>query len=50
MWFLGIIQDKFQKGKINFESTLELLSKFDIPFDYVHVKYIFKVGKNGVIA
>ncbi|KAJ6659965.1 hypothetical protein lerEdw1_018162 [Lerista edwardsae] len=52
-WFLGIIQDKFQKGKINFESTLELLSKFDIPFDYVHVKYIFKASdplKSGTIT
>ncbi|XP_061496450.1 1-phosphatidylinositol 4,5-bisphosphate phosphodiesterase zeta-1-like [Rhineura floridana] len=41
-WFLNIVHDKFRKGKINFESTLELLTKFDIPFDYVHVKYIFK--------
>nr|XP_056702582.1 1-phosphatidylinositol 4,5-bisphosphate phosphodiesterase zeta-1-like [Euleptes europaea] len=43
-WFLSVIHDKFRKGKINFESTLELLAKFDIPFDSVHVKYIFKAS------
>ncbi|XP_077196226.1 1-phosphatidylinositol 4,5-bisphosphate phosphodiesterase zeta-1-like isoform X2 [Paroedura picta] len=43
-WFLSVIHDKFRKGRINFESTLELLTKFDIPFDYVHVKYIFKAS------
>ncbi|XP_054844573.1 1-phosphatidylinositol 4,5-bisphosphate phosphodiesterase zeta-1 [Eublepharis macularius] len=43
-WFLSVIHDKFRKGRINFESTLELLAKFDIPFDYVHVKYIFKAS------
>uniref|UniRef100_A0A8D2LK83 Phosphoinositide phospholipase C n=1 Tax=Varanus komodoensis TaxID=61221 RepID=A0A8D2LK83_VARKO len=35
------------------ESTLELLSKLDIPFDYVHVKYIFKASdslKSGTIT
>lgn len=42
-WFLSIIHDRFRKGKINLESTLELLNKFDIPFDYIHVKCIFKV-------
>uniref|UniRef100_A0A8D2LLF4 Phosphoinositide phospholipase C n=1 Tax=Varanus komodoensis TaxID=61221 RepID=A0A8D2LLF4_VARKO len=47
------IHDTFRKGKINFESTLELLSKLDIPFDYVHVKYIFKASdslKSGTIT
>uniref|UniRef100_A0A670XXN6 Phosphoinositide phospholipase C n=1 Tax=Pseudonaja textilis TaxID=8673 RepID=A0A670XXN6_PSETE len=29
---------------INLESTLELLNNFDIPFDYIHVKYIFKTS------
>ncbi|XP_015265075.1 PREDICTED: 1-phosphatidylinositol 4,5-bisphosphate phosphodiesterase zeta-1, partial [Gekko japonicus] len=52
-WFLSVIHDKFRKGRINFESTLELLTKFDIPFDYVHVKYIFKASdtlKTGHIS
>ncbi|XP_044308102.1 1-phosphatidylinositol 4,5-bisphosphate phosphodiesterase zeta-1, partial [Varanus komodoensis] len=50
---LSNIHDTFRKGKINFESTLELLSKLDIPFDYVHVKYIFKASdslKSGTIT
>ncbi|XP_025025020.1 1-phosphatidylinositol 4,5-bisphosphate phosphodiesterase zeta-1-like [Python bivittatus] len=52
-WFLSIIHDRFRKGKINLETTLELLNKFDIPFDYVHVKYIFKASdslKAGTIT
>uniref|UniRef100_A0A8D0BFU8 Phosphoinositide phospholipase C n=1 Tax=Salvator merianae TaxID=96440 RepID=A0A8D0BFU8_SALMN len=52
-WFLNIIHDRFRKGKINFENTLELLSKFDIPYDYVHVKHIFKASdslKAGTIT
>ncbi|XP_062990591.1 1-phosphatidylinositol 4,5-bisphosphate phosphodiesterase zeta-1 [Elgaria multicarinata webbii] len=52
-WFLSVIHDKFRKGKINFEGTLELLSKFDIAFDYIHVKYIFKASdslKSGAIT
>nr|XP_060632393.1 1-phosphatidylinositol 4,5-bisphosphate phosphodiesterase zeta-1 [Anolis sagrei ordinatus] len=51
-WFLNVIQEKFKKGKISFDSTLELLGKFDIPFDYIHVKYIFKASnslKSGTI-
>ncbi|KAJ7329226.1 hypothetical protein JRQ81_015400 [Phrynocephalus forsythii] len=42
-WFFSVC-NKFSKGKINFENTLELLDKFGIPFDYIHVKYIFKAS------
>uniref|UniRef100_A0A8C4VZC6 Uncharacterized protein n=1 Tax=Gopherus evgoodei TaxID=1825980 RepID=A0A8C4VZC6_9SAUR len=44
-WFLSIIQDEFRTGKINLDKTLKLLIKLNIPFDYVHVKYVFKVRK-----
>ncbi|XP_048357459.1 1-phosphatidylinositol 4,5-bisphosphate phosphodiesterase zeta-1 [Sphaerodactylus townsendi] len=49
-WFLSVIHDKFNKGRINFENTLELLTKFDIPFDSVHVKYIFKASDTQKIG
>nr|XP_020659892.1 1-phosphatidylinositol 4,5-bisphosphate phosphodiesterase zeta-1-like isoform X5 [Pogona vitticeps] len=51
-WFLSVC-GKFAKGKINFENTLELLDKLDIPFDHIHVKYIFKASdslKSGSIT
>ncbi|XP_013911427.1 PREDICTED: 1-phosphatidylinositol 4,5-bisphosphate phosphodiesterase zeta-1 [Thamnophis sirtalis] len=41
-WFLSMVHDRFRKGRIDLESTLELLNNFDIPFDYIHVKNIFK--------
>uniref|UniRef100_A0A803TZS0 Phosphoinositide phospholipase C n=1 Tax=Anolis carolinensis TaxID=28377 RepID=A0A803TZS0_ANOCA len=52
-WFLNVIHKKFKKGKLSFENTLELLGNFDIPFDYIHVKYIFKARnslKSGTIG
>uniref|UniRef100_A0A8C3SHZ9 Phosphoinositide phospholipase C n=1 Tax=Chelydra serpentina TaxID=8475 RepID=A0A8C3SHZ9_CHESE len=48
-WFLSIIQDEFRSGKINLDKTLKLLVKLNIPFDYVHVKYVFK-RKTGTIT
>ncbi|XP_039400597.1 1-phosphatidylinositol 4,5-bisphosphate phosphodiesterase zeta-1 isoform X5 [Mauremys reevesii] len=45
-WFLSIIQDEFRTGKINLDKTLKLLIKLNIPFDYVHVKYVFKKTSN----
>ncbi|XP_074794312.1 1-phosphatidylinositol 4,5-bisphosphate phosphodiesterase zeta-1 [Natator depressus] len=45
-WFLSIIQDEFRSGKINLDKTLKLLVKLNIPFDYVHVKYVFKKTSN----
>ncbi|XP_067415072.1 1-phosphatidylinositol 4,5-bisphosphate phosphodiesterase zeta-1 [Emydura macquarii macquarii] len=45
-WFLSIIQDEFRTGKINLEKTMKLLDKLNIPFDYVHVKYVFKKTSN----
>ncbi|NXG45096.1 PLCZ1 phosphodiesterase, partial [Psilopogon haemacephalus] len=41
-WFLSIIQDEFRDGKIDLDSTMKLLTKMQIPFDYVHVKHVFK--------
>ncbi|XP_030335044.1 1-phosphatidylinositol 4,5-bisphosphate phosphodiesterase zeta-1 [Strigops habroptila] len=41
-WFLNIIQDDFMGGKINLENTIELLKKFQLPFDRAHVKHVFK--------
>ncbi|XP_053872465.1 1-phosphatidylinositol 4,5-bisphosphate phosphodiesterase zeta-1 [Malaclemys terrapin pileata] len=43
---LSIIQDEFRTGKINLDKTLKLLIKLNIPFDYVHVKYVFKKTSN----
>uniref|UniRef100_A0A8C6N977 Phosphoinositide phospholipase C n=1 Tax=Melopsittacus undulatus TaxID=13146 RepID=A0A8C6N977_MELUD len=34
--------DDFMDGKINLEDTMELLKKFELPFDYAHVKHVFK--------
>ncbi|NWU89911.1 PLCZ1 phosphodiesterase, partial [Upupa epops] len=41
-WFLSIIQDEFRAGKIDLDSTLKLLEKLQVPFDYHHVKHVFK--------
>ncbi|NXN11625.1 PLCZ1 phosphodiesterase, partial [Indicator maculatus] len=41
-WFLSIIQDEFRDGKIDLESTMKLLTKMQIPFDFTHVKHVFK--------
>ncbi|NXX74106.1 PLCZ1 phosphodiesterase, partial [Urocolius indicus] len=41
-WFLSIIQDEFRTGKIDLDSTMKLLEKLQMPFDYAHVKHIFK--------
>ncbi|XP_064011655.1 1-phosphatidylinositol 4,5-bisphosphate phosphodiesterase zeta-1 [Pogoniulus pusillus] len=41
-WFLSIIQDEFRDGKIDLDSTMKLLTKMQIPFDYMHVKHVFK--------
>ncbi|NXA36755.1 PLCZ1 phosphodiesterase, partial [Eudromia elegans] len=41
-WFLSIIQNEFRSGKIDLDSTMKLLDKLQIPFDYVHVKHVFK--------
>ncbi|NWR72615.1 PLCZ1 phosphodiesterase, partial [Centropus unirufus] len=41
-WFLNIIQNEFRSGKIDLESTMKLLEKLQIPFDYIHVKHVFK--------
>ncbi|XP_025891352.1 1-phosphatidylinositol 4,5-bisphosphate phosphodiesterase zeta-1 [Nothoprocta perdicaria] len=41
-WFLSIIQNEFRSGKIDLDSTMKLLDKLQIPFDYVHVKHLFK--------
>uniref|UniRef100_A0A8D2LFP4 EF-hand domain-containing protein n=1 Tax=Varanus komodoensis TaxID=61221 RepID=A0A8D2LFP4_VARKO len=52
-WFLSTIHDKFRKGRINVESTLELPRKLDIPFNYIHVECIFKTSdslKSGTIT
>ncbi|KAM9169311.1 1-phosphatidylinositol 4,5-bisphosphate phosphodiesterase zeta-1 [Pangshura tecta] len=38
--------DEFRTGKINLDKTLKLLIKLNIPFDYVHVKYVFKKISN----
>ncbi|NWX84321.1 PLCZ1 phosphodiesterase, partial [Nothoprocta pentlandii] len=41
-WFLSVIQNEFRSGKIDLDSTMKLLDKLQIPFDYVHVKHLFK--------
>uniref|UniRef100_A0A8C0GYM3 Phosphoinositide phospholipase C n=1 Tax=Chelonoidis abingdonii TaxID=106734 RepID=A0A8C0GYM3_CHEAB len=43
------MKDEFRTGKINLDKTLKLLTKLNIPFDYVHVKYVFK-PKTGSIT
>ncbi|NXF33969.1 PLCZ1 phosphodiesterase, partial [Nyctibius bracteatus] len=41
-WFLSIIQNEFRNGKIDVDSTMKLLEKLQIPFDFAHVKHVFK--------
>ncbi|KFW03077.1 1-phosphatidylinositol 4,5-bisphosphate phosphodiesterase zeta-1, partial [Eurypyga helias] len=41
-WFLSIIQHEFRTGKIDLDSTMKLLEKLKIPFDFAHVKHVFK--------
>uniref|UniRef100_A0A670XXP3 Phosphoinositide phospholipase C n=1 Tax=Pseudonaja textilis TaxID=8673 RepID=A0A670XXP3_PSETE len=41
------------KGKINIDKTLKLLNKFEVSYDYVHVKKVFKKNdkqKSGLIT
>ncbi|XP_053114183.1 1-phosphatidylinositol 4,5-bisphosphate phosphodiesterase zeta-1-like isoform X2 [Hemicordylus capensis] len=52
-WFLDIIFDEFRDGKINIDKTLKLLNKFEVSYDYVHVKKVFKKNdkqKTGLIT
>ncbi|XP_054845106.1 1-phosphatidylinositol 4,5-bisphosphate phosphodiesterase zeta-1-like [Eublepharis macularius] len=52
-WFLDIITTEFLGGKINIDQTLKLLNKFNVSYDYVHVKKLFKKNdkqKSGVIT
>ncbi|KFZ49581.1 1-phosphatidylinositol 4,5-bisphosphate phosphodiesterase zeta-1, partial [Antrostomus carolinensis] len=41
-WFLSIIQNEFRNGKIDLDSTMKLLEKLQMPFDFAHVKHVFK--------
>ncbi|NXC66527.1 PLCZ1 phosphodiesterase, partial [Anhinga anhinga] len=41
-WFLSIIQNEFRTGKIDLDSTMKLLEKLQMPFDFEHVKHVFK--------
>ncbi|XP_074428850.1 1-phosphatidylinositol 4,5-bisphosphate phosphodiesterase zeta-1 [Larus michahellis] len=41
-WFLSIIQNEFRTGKIDLDSTMKLLETLQIPFDFAHVKHVFK--------
>ncbi|XP_010113716.1 PREDICTED: 1-phosphatidylinositol 4,5-bisphosphate phosphodiesterase zeta-1-like, partial [Chlamydotis macqueenii] len=41
-WFLSLIQNEFRTGKIDFDSTMKLLENLQMPFDFVHVKHVFK--------
>ncbi|XP_077196224.1 1-phosphatidylinositol 4,5-bisphosphate phosphodiesterase zeta-1-like [Paroedura picta] len=41
-WFLDIITPDFLSGKINIDQTLQLLNRFNVSYDYVHVKKLFK--------
>ncbi|XP_032076987.1 1-phosphatidylinositol 4,5-bisphosphate phosphodiesterase zeta-1-like [Thamnophis elegans] len=52
-WFMDMIFDEFREGKINIDKTLKLLNKFDVSYDYVHVKKVFKKNdkqKSGLIT
>ncbi|XP_007441132.1 1-phosphatidylinositol 4,5-bisphosphate phosphodiesterase zeta-1-like [Python bivittatus] len=52
-WFMDLIFDEFRGGKINIEKTLKLLNKFEVSYDYVHVKKVFKKNdkqKSGLIT
>ncbi|NXG78106.1 PLCZ1 phosphodiesterase, partial [Baryphthengus martii] len=41
-WFLSVIQNEFRAGKIDIDSTMRLLEKLKVSFDYSHVKHVFK--------
>ncbi|NXJ59671.1 PLCZ1 phosphodiesterase, partial [Rostratula benghalensis] len=41
-WFLNIIQDEFRTGKIDLDSTMKLLETLKLPFNFTHVKHVFK--------
>ncbi|XP_009956345.1 PREDICTED: 1-phosphatidylinositol 4,5-bisphosphate phosphodiesterase zeta-1 [Leptosomus discolor] len=41
-WFLSTIQNEFRTGKIDLDSTMKLLEKLQMPFDFIHVKHVFK--------
>uniref|UniRef100_A0A8C5RBV8 Phosphoinositide phospholipase C n=1 Tax=Laticauda laticaudata TaxID=8630 RepID=A0A8C5RBV8_LATLA len=50
---MDMIYDEFREGKINIDKTLKLLNKFEISYDYVHVKKVFKKNdkqKSGLIT
>uniref|UniRef100_A0A670Y2G8 Phosphoinositide phospholipase C n=1 Tax=Pseudonaja textilis TaxID=8673 RepID=A0A670Y2G8_PSETE len=52
-WFMDMIFDEFREGKINIDKTLKLLNKFEVSYDYVHVKKVFKKNdkqKSGLIT
>ncbi|XP_044308100.1 1-phosphatidylinositol 4,5-bisphosphate phosphodiesterase zeta-1-like [Varanus komodoensis] len=52
-WFMDVIFDEFRNGKINIDQVLKLLNKFEVSYDYVHVKKVFKKNdkqKTGVIT
>ncbi|XP_034298542.1 1-phosphatidylinositol 4,5-bisphosphate phosphodiesterase zeta-1-like [Pantherophis guttatus] len=52
-WFMDMIYDEFREGKINVDKTLKLLNKFEVSYDYVHVKKVFKKNdkqKSGLIT
>ncbi|XP_039174787.1 1-phosphatidylinositol 4,5-bisphosphate phosphodiesterase zeta-1-like isoform X2 [Crotalus tigris] len=52
-WFMDMIYDEFREGKINIDKTLKLLNKFEVSYDYVHVKKVFKKNdkqKSGLIT
>nr|XP_056702580.1 1-phosphatidylinositol 4,5-bisphosphate phosphodiesterase zeta-1-like [Euleptes europaea] len=52
-WFLDKITTEFMCGKINIDQTLQLLNNFNVSYDYVHVKKLFKKNdklKSGVIT
>ncbi|XP_026558897.1 1-phosphatidylinositol 4,5-bisphosphate phosphodiesterase zeta-1-like [Pseudonaja textilis] len=50
---MDMIFDEFREGKINIDKTLKLLNKFEVSYDYVHVKKVFKKNdkqKSGLIT
>uniref|UniRef100_A0A8D2LK80 Phosphoinositide phospholipase C n=1 Tax=Varanus komodoensis TaxID=61221 RepID=A0A8D2LK80_VARKO len=50
---MDVIFDEFRNGKINIDQVLKLLNKFEVSYDYVHVKKVFKKNdkqKTGVIT
>lgn len=42
-----MIEDEFRHGKIDLDKTLKLLGRMQLGFDYIHVKYVFKVRRCG---